>query len=551
MMLHSKGPLLTVDVGEQSTSTEDIDDILESFIGGRGVATKLAHQRVPFDADPLGPENRLYITSGPMQISDMSFTGRMNATGVSPLTNGLVSSNAGGFLSRHFTGTGYSAVEFAGESDELVAIHITDDGIEFEAVPHLEGATVDEVDEDMDEKRGLSDDQLIVAGPAGENLVRYASIMTTEHRTFGRGGLGAIMGSKNIKCVSFEGDSSPDIEIPEIQRDIHQDAATVDDPMKRQGTNYGTEFINDSFSLPTRYFEDYTFEGVEGISGDRIEEKKYKKGTCSACAFACKLPTRDEDSGLVTEGPEFETTMAFGSNSMVDDVVSVMKSNDLCDKFGLDTISTGNSIAAYLMANDEFGNSELIHELIEKIAYREGDGDILAEGIDRFADELGVKNHTVKGMDFAGHDARVLHGQGLSYAVANRGGDHMYARFYSREYGGEINPEGLDDKPSLLIEDENINAVNDSGIVCKFSGDRIEAERYEELFETDYESLLEVGNRIVTLERHFNNQRGFDRTQDTLPYEIDGLENAIEEYYQLRGWNQDGTVPDEQIARPS
>ncbi|ELK55064.1 aldehyde ferredoxin oxidoreductase [Haloferax sp. BAB-2207] len=549
-MLHAKGPLLTVDLGDETSRTEDIDGILESYVGGRGVATRLAHERVPFDVDPFSPDNRVYFSTGPMQASNMSFTGRTNCTSVSPLTGGLCSSNAGGFVSRNFADAGYSAVELAGVSDELVVLHVTDEGVEFEAVPDLAGATVPETVAYLDDEHGIEADRTMVVGPAGENLVRFASIMTSEERAFGRGGLGAVLGSKNVKALTFGGDAAPDIEIPASQMEIHRDAATDDHIMKRQGTVAVLDLANEMDGLPSYYFSERHFEGAEGINGDAIEQKKYKKGTCSACAFACKLPTRDEAAGVETEGPEFEVTMAFGSNSGVDDIVEVMKSNELCDRYGLDAISAGNTVAAYLASEDEFGNTDLIHDLVEKIALREGVGDDLAEGIARVHDDLGVENWTVKGMDFAAHEGRVLHGQGLSYAVANRGADHMYAVFYSQEYplvgkDDAYPPEGFEGKPKRLIEKENQMALNDSGIVCKFSRDFMTPERYEMLFGADFEDLLAVGDRIVTLERHFNNQRGFDRGDDTLPYadELDGFEAALDAYYERRGWTDDGVVP--------
>jgi aldehyde:ferredoxin oxidoreductase len=227
--------------------------------------------------------------------------------------------------------------------------------------------------------------------------------------------------------------------------------------------------------------------------------------------------------------------MAFGSNSGVDDIVDVMKSNELCDRYGLDAISTGNTVAAYLAAEDEFGNRDLIWDLVE--------------GIARVHDDLGVENWSVKGMDFAAHEGRVLHGQGLSYAVSNRGADHMYAVFYSQEYplvdeDDAFDPTGFEGKPQRLVEKEAQMALNDSGVVCKFSRDYMTPERYETLFGAEFEELLAVGDRIVTLERHFNNQRGFDREDDALPYDLDGFESALEEYYRVRGWREDGVVPD-------
>ena len=547
-MLHSKGPLLTVDLDGRTTTESDIEDERKRYIGGRGLATKLAHDRIPFGADPLGSDNRLFFTTGPMQASQMSFTGRMNATAVSPLTDGLASSNAGGFMSRNFAETGYSALELTGRAEELTIVHVTDEGVEFEAVPDLEEATVPETVEYLEAEHGIESDQTAVIGPGGENEVRFASIMTTEERAFGRGGLGAVMGSKNLKAITVDGDSAPEIEIPATQAEIHREAATDDHIMKRQGTVAVMDLANEVDGLPSYYFSEQTFAGVEGINGDAIEKKKYKKGTCSACAFACKLPTRDEEAGVETEGPEFEVAMAFGSNSGVDDIVEVMKSNELCDRYGLDSISAGNTIAAYLASEDEFGNTELIHDLVEKIAYREGLGDTLAEGIDRCHEELGVGNWSVKGMDFAAHEGRVLHGQGLSYAVSNRGADHMYATFYSVEYPlvpeeDALDPEGATGKADALVERENLMALNDSGIICKFSRDYMTPDRLEALFGADFEDLLEVGARTVTLERHFNNQRGFDAGDDTLPYDVPGLREGIREYYDARGWDE-GVVPE-------
>jgi aldehyde:ferredoxin oxidoreductase len=550
-MHHAVGPLLSVDVTERRATTEDVDDVLAAFVGGRGVGTKLATDRVPADADPLGPENAVYLATGPLQFSQTSFTGRMSATGVSPLTDGLLSSNAGGFLSRHFTATGYAAVEVTGASDELLVVHVRDDGVEFEPVPALAGATVPETDAYLEREHDVGPDQVACVGPAGENRVRFASIMTSESRAFGRGGLGAVLGAKGVKALTFGGDVEPPVEVefPDDAAEVHRQAATSDSPMKRSGTTSVTEYANSVEALPSYYFSERSFEGVEGISGDRVAEKKYKKGTCSSCAFACKLPTRDEASGLETEGPEFETVMAFGSNAGVDDVVSVMRSNELCDRYGMDTISCGDVVSAYLASEDAFGDDDLIHDLVEHIARREGVGDTLAEGLARCHDDLGVENWTVKGLGFSAHDGRKLNGQGLAFAVANRGADHMYGEFYPYEYplvgkADALPPEGLDGKPPLLVAKENRNAVLDSAVVCKFSRGIVTDDVLARLLDTDYDRLQRIGARIVDLERGFNNRRGFDRAADTLPYDLPGFEAALDEYYDLRGWTDDGRVPD-------
>ena len=549
-MLHIEGPLRTIDVGSRRVESDSIDDVLADYIGGRGVATRLAHDRTPFDVDPLGPENRLYFATGPMQASEMSFTGRASATAVSPLTDGLCSSNAGGFVSRNLLGTGSAVVELVGASQDLLAVHVRENGVEFEAVPELAGAEVPEVTEYVEDEHGLGAEHIICIGPAGENEVRFASLMTSETRAFGRGGLGAVLGAKNVKLLTFDGDAAPTVDIDAEAAAIHREAATSDHIMKRQGTSSVTDLANEIGSFPTRYFEDVRYEEYEKINGDRVEEKKHKKGTCSQCAFACKLPTKDETAGVETEGPEFETIMAFGGNCAVDDIVSIMQSNELCDRLGMDTISCGNAVAAYLKTQDAFGDSELIHETVEKIAHREGDGDRLAEGIHRFHDEFGVEDWTVKGMSFSAHDGRTLNGQGLGFATANRGADHMYATFYAYEYplvddAEAFAPEGLSPaKARRLVELENERALEDCGVVCRFSRGTMTEQRFERLFDADFDDLLAVGGRVVELERHFNNRRGFDRADDDLPYDLPNFETALDAYYDARGWTDDGVVPD-------
>ncbi|MFC7157148.1 aldehyde ferredoxin oxidoreductase family protein [Halomarina halobia] len=554
-MRHLNGPLLTVDVGDRTAERTEIDGVLEAFIGGRGVATKLAAERIPTDVDPFDPENRIYFTTGPMQASQMSFTGRMNATSVSPLTGGLLSSNAGGFLSRNFTATGVAAVEIVGASDEPIAIHVRDDGVEFEEVTALEGAEVSEVVEWAENEHDLGSEHTLCIGPAGENLVRFACVMTSESRAFGRGGLGAVLGSKNVKVVTFDGSASPSVEIPPEAMEIHRDAASSDHVMKRQGTASVVDLGNEVEAFPTRYFSERSFEGASKINGDVVESKKYKRGTCSACAFACKLPTRDEETGLETEGPEYETLMAFGGNCAIDDIVDIMRFNERCDQYGMDTISCGDTVAAYLASEDAFGDAELVDELVENIAHREGIGDTLAEGVARCHEELGVENWSVKGMEFPAHDGRALNGQGLSFATANRGADHMYATFYAYEYPFVPREEAFDpkgvtsEKAEKLVELENTRALEDCGVVCRFSRGQMTPERFSALLDAEWEELLEVGDRVVELERAFNNQRGFNRGADEdLPYELEGFEEGLDRYYEVRGWTEDGVVPGSDVG---
>jgi len=443
-MRHTRGPLLTIDVGRREASETAIDAVCSAFIGGRGVGTKLATDRLPRDADPLGPANRLYVSTGPLQTSNVSFTGRTAATSLSPLTDGLLSSNAGGFVSRNIAATGYAAIEVTGQSDTLLAVHVSDQGVEFESVPELAGAEVSAVSEYVQKTRGLGPDSIACIGPAGENEVRFAAIVTSGSRVFGRGGLGAVLGAKRRKISHIYGrfrthgrapvgcDGRP----PGSRRERPYHEATGDrQPHRVRERDRG---VADPLLFGAV---------VRRCPGHRRRaggSEKHRTGTCSACAFACKLPTRDDATGLETEGPEFETIMGFGSNAGIDEIVEIMRANDRCDELGLDTISCGDVVSAYLASRDEFGNADLVHETVEKIGRREGIGDVLAAGIDRCHDELGVENWTMKGMEFAAHDGRALNGQALAFATANRGADHLYGSMYVLEYPLVDNEAALD-----------------------------------------------------------------------------------------------------------
>jgi len=381
-MLHSTGPLLSIDVGERTTVETDITEVQERYIGGRGVATRLAHERVPFDADPLGPENRAVFTTGPMQASQMSFTGRTNCTALSPLTDGLLSSNAGGFVSRHLAATGYGAIELAGASDELVVLHVRDDGVEFEAVPGLAGATVSETTDYLDDEHDIPSDRTAVIGPAGENEVRFASIMTTEERAFGRGGQvgrGPRIEERQGRHVRRRFGARPRDQ-RDRQRDPprgrhrgphHERAGDGggDGPRKRDG-RVAVVLLLRALLRGRRGDQRRGRRGEEVQEGNLLQRARSPASSRPATRRAASRP----------KAPSSRWRWRSARTRGVDDIVDVMESNRLCDEYGLDAISAGNTIAAYLAAEDEFGNRELIWDLVDKIAQRDGVGDQLAEG---------------------------------------------------------------------------------------------------------------------------------------------------------------------------
>jgi len=396
-------------------------------------------------------------------------------------------------VSRHLAATGYGAIELAGASDELVVLHVRDDGVEFEAVPGLAGATVSETTDYLDDEHDIPSDRTAVIGPAGENEVRFASsIMTTEERAFGRAGLGAVLGSKNVKAVTFGGDSAPDLSINATANEIHREAATEDHIMKEQGTVAVMDLANEMDGLPSYYFSERSFAGVEGINGAAVAEKKYKKGTCSSCAFACKLPTRDgarrrDRRPRVRGGDGVRLELGSRRHRRRDGVEPPVRRV----RAGRDLRGQHDRRVPRRRRRRVRQSRAYLGPRGQEIAQRDGVGDQLAEGIGRIHDDLGVGNWSVKNMDFAAHEGRLLHGQALSYAVANRGADHMYATFYSVEYPSSRkrrpwSPPGSG-KAERLVQREDLMALNDSGVVCKFSRDFMTPERYELLFDADFE----------------------------------------------------------------
>jgi len=442
-MRHTRGPLLTIDVGRREASETAIDAVCSAFIGGRGVGTKLATDRLPRDADPLGPANRLYVSTGPLQTSNVSFTGRTAATSLSPLTDGLLSSNAGGFVSRNIAATGYAAIEVTGQSDTLLAVHVSDQGVEFESVPELAGAEVSAVSEYVQKTRGLGPDSIACIGPAGENEVRFAAIVTSGSRVFGRGGLGAVLGAKDVKFLTFTGDSERTVELPSVAMDVHREAAESDHIMKRQGTASLTEFANEIEALPTRYFSEQSFDGARAIGGEQVEAKNTERGPARRVRSPanCRPATTPRD--LKRRGRSSRRSWALEATPG-----STRSSRSCARTIAVTNLaSTRSPVVTWFLHTSPAATSSGTPTSSTKPSKRSvaaGIGDVLAAGIDRCHDELGVENWTMKGMEFAAHDGRALNGQALAFATANRGADHLYGSMYVLEYPLVDNEAALD-----------------------------------------------------------------------------------------------------------
>jgi|Deesub1362A_J573_1020465.scaffolds.fasta_scaffold00908_1 aldehyde:ferredoxin oxidoreductase len=547
---------LYVDLSERRIEEIEIPpDWKSRFIGGRGLGLRLLveHTEDP-SVDAFSSENLLVYSIGPLSKTNVPFSGRMNLTSFSPLTNTVFSSNVGGFLSEELYKTGYDAVVVTGKAENPCYL-VIDRAPRIVDKKSLWGKDVFETSEYIKEKENVKDRNIACIGPAGENLVRFANIMVQKHRAFGRGGLGAVMGSKNLKAIVFKGKKrekrNPDF-IDELRKKVRETPSNL----KTMGTSNIITIANDNEALPTRYYAETKFERVDDISGERLKDFTIKADTCFSCLVACKRITKSETFNVTTDGPEYETLMAFGSNLLNSDLESIIYLNDLCDRYGIDTISAGSAVGCLIRGASQgmvqhairWGDIKKIEKVLNDIVHRKGIGEELAEGSAKFGKRYGIQSFHVKGLDLPGHDGRGLYGQALSYAVSNRGADHLYATVYIDEYN-QPHRKDIKGKSRIVIKNENRNAVLDSLVLCKFSVRFYDEEDIERIadfsFNMEMEDLMRTGERIVNLERFVNSRRGFSRKDDILPPKMNiPIEEELQQYYRLRGWDEEG-IPSE------
>jgi len=550
--------ILRVNLTKETSDVEAIDDEVSSFIGGRGLGVALLTREVKPSIEPLQPDNKLIFTPGALTGSSIPFSARHNATSISPLTGTIFSSNAGGNFGCELARTGYNGVIIVGRASSPLYLHIDDNGVDFRDAFHLWGCDVFDTTMTLKKECGVYFRNTLVIGTGGEQGVCFANIMTQLHRAFGRGGLGAVMGSKNLKAIVATGNSPiPSDQYRDIEAGLWKKVVDGVGGLKFMGTPSILQVANENNALPTKNYSTTAYEDAEMISGEALREYTINQSTCHSCLIACKRVTHSKKHDIITEGPEYETLMSFGSNLCVNDLNDIIKSNYLCNRYGLDTLSTGAAIASLMEASEKkrieyeikWGDGEKVHEVIELIARKEGIGAELACGAATFAEKHRVPSYTVKGMDFPGHDSRGAAGQGLSYAVSNRGADHLYSMEYIEEYG---NPDrnNISGKADQVIYNENRNAVLDSISLCKFSIRFYNTNDYLKILSkitgnASEEDMQKLGSHIVEMERQFNCKRGFNRKDDTLPeiMKPSGFGEELERYYHLRGWNENGCPP--------
>jgi aldehyde:ferredoxin oxidoreductase len=576
--------ILKIDVGEQSFSTQELSDQeLEWGLGGKGLGTRLLLENNPPGVDPFSPENHLIIDVGPVTDTPIYGSTRHGIFTKSPQTGLYAESYSGGKAAESISRTGYDAVVIGGISKEPVFLEVSDETVRFHPASDLWGletyAAEDEVLKRIGKKRmGAAADRAaaLVIGPAGENRVRFSVIENDYWRSAGRTGTGAVMGAKNVKALCFYGSRKRFLAFPDEARGFAKEILEKGktDPgaanYRKMGTPMMVAVLNKAGAFPTEYWSKGTLEGWEAISADSLHERcEVQPRACPQCFFACgRLSTVKEGphKGLTLEGPEYETIYAFGGLCLIKSIEDILYLNDICDRLGMDTITAGNlagfAIEAYkrgkIPEKIEYGDVPAIADLLKKIAYRQGIGAVLAEGIKTAAAEWGLEDIAihVKGLEPAGYDPRVLKGMGLGYATSDRGACHLRSTFYKPELAKMIEPDQIEGKAELFIDFEDRLCLLDTLILCRFYRDLYPWSELSRIIHMTTglnwgkEEIHTMTNRVITGCREFNLREGMTPDQDCLPPRFhkealpesgkviteDELNYLIQDYYRLRGW---------------
>ncbi|MBI2940662.1 MAG: aldehyde ferredoxin oxidoreductase family protein [Chloroflexi bacterium] len=583
-MLGWMGQILDVNLSTGAIEAHPLDlEMARQFVGGRGLGARLLWDLVDPRLDPLSPDNVLVFATGPLTATAFPTSNRFTVSTKSPLTGTILDANAGGFWGMRFKRAGYDALIVRGRAPRPMYLEITRTGPALKPADHLWGKTVFEATAALGQGRARN---VLCIGPAGERLVRIAAIMNDASRSLARGGPGAVMGSKQLKAIVVEGDQHLEFADREYFKFVvyesskHLKASPLtSQALPRFGTAALVNILNLFGALPARNFQLSQFADAEQISGEALTDQFLVKNTaCWACPIACIRQTRT--ARREGEGPEYESIWALGAACGVSDLETIVEANYLCNELGLDTISTGATIACAMELvqrgtipdGPRFGQAEALPDTIRSIARREGLGDELAEGSRRFAERHGVPecSMSVKGLELPAYDPRGMQGQGLLYATSNRGGCHLRGNMLGPELLGlpkRINRFQVQGKASIVSLHQNSAAAIDSLVLCKFCNLAVAEEFFARVLTAttgihcSTGELLQIGERVWNLERLFNLRAGFTRADDTLPPRLlqepvaDGpskgwvvhLEEMLEEYYRGRGWDRDGVPTPEKL----
>jgi aldehyde:ferredoxin oxidoreductase len=535
--------LLRINLTSRKSSYEEIPDaVLARTLGGKGLGTHYLLEENPAGADPLGPENKFLIAVGPVTGTRMWSQSRFAVYTKSPATGGYCESYCGGSLAPKIKSCGVDLIILEGACESLRTLVITDTGVSFDDASGLAGKETGETEDAVLELAPKGAGAMVI-GPAGENLVAFACIKSDHWRSLGRGGVGAVMGSKNLKAVVFSGSQKAEVADEErlraVTRAIHEKGkgSASTGVYKKYGTISQVRVTNGFKCFPTRYWQSGYFEHWENLCAEyQHEHFEVKLHGCPNCFLQCTKKTvikSGRHEGLVVEGPEFETVYAIGGLNCLENLEEVAYLNELCDRLGLDTMSAGNIAGLVTEAHRrgkvdfeiDYNQPDRIAELFELIGRAEGIGKVLGKGIKAASEELGLEDLAVhvKGLEPAGFDPRVLKGMGLSYATAARGACHLRGTFYKAELSGQIPADQIEDKAPLHIDYEDRAAVFDSLILCRFFRDLIGWEELTEIvaattgMELTREELALLVNRTTERTREFNRREGIGPENDTLP----------------------------------
>ncbi len=597
--------LLRVDLTSGTSQVEPIpEDWLRDYIGGRGLGDRYLYEEVDPQVDPLSPENKLMFATGPLTGTPVPCGARYTVVTKGPLTDAITTSNSGGHWGPELKFAGYDLLIVEGAAARPSYLFIYDDQVEIRDAAAYWGHGVSETEDGLRNELGIPQLRVACIGPAGENLVRFACIMNDKHRAAGRSGVGAVMGSKNLKAIAVRGTGGVAVADPEafMKAMWNMRAEMKDSPGRKAFSDFGTAATIDMTqafgALPARNFQEGQFEEYENLNGTTIRNTRMETNkACFACTIACGRVTRlgeHSDKYLVNmhprnwkqagEGPEYEAAWALGADTGVGDLDAVLKANWLCNDLGMDPISMGATLAAAMELYEEgkitdeqvemplrFGSEEALIRMTEATAYREGLGDDLAEG----SKILGEKYHNpdvfmgVKGQEFPAYDPRGFQGMGIAYATCNRGACHLRAWTPAIESTGVADPHTPDGKSEWVVHEQHRSTAHDATGLCLFVGATggpletfVPCTAAATGVDYTLDDFIKIGERTWNLERLWNLRAGLTKADDTLPKRLlktahkEGpsagvtvnLDAMLPVYYRERGWDQEGIPTPEKLA---
>ncbi|WP_406660458.1 aldehyde ferredoxin oxidoreductase family protein [Methanolobus sp. ZRKC3] len=556
------GRTVIVDLGNNSvTELKTEKSEVDSFIGGRGMGARWLSKLADPTVDPLSPENILIFSTGPLTGSSAPMSGHFGISTISPLTGTIFDTNVGGFFGAELKLAGFDSLIITGKAEEPVIIQIYDEEVEILPADYLWGKNSAETTTLLEAKGNV-----LCIGRAGEKMIPMASMINDHIYSSGRGGHGAVAGSKNLKALVVKGTNKIEIADSEaFDRTVDKiNKMLVANPPASKGlAEYGTPVFVNLLShmgiLPGNNFRKRNFDAADRLSGESIKKNYDVQQTpCQACSIGCKRAFMDGKAV-----PEYDAIWAFGPNIVNDDLDLVTSLNDICQDYGMDPISCGAAIAAYMEVNSPDMESIDPQKLLKDIA--EGNSE-LSRGTKAYlcSKQAESSSMTVKGLDIPGYDPREMLGMALAYATSNRGACHLSAFMAGPELIGKpvlLNRQSFAGKAALVQHFQNLAALIDSLILCPFISLAIGEVELAALITAvtgvnySSEELLRCGERIYNLERAFNIKAGFSKEEDMLPerfFAEDGLERtefekSMLDYYHFRGWDNNGNPTDKKL----